>query len=393
MRMHSSWYFLLAALTFGYSMAIPAAPVIIPSPPDLAATAYMLMDADSGEILVSHNIDQRLPPASLTKMMTSYIAAGEIKKEVIDLNEPVEISVTAWRMGGSKMYIREGTRVSFNDLLKGVVIQSGNDASVAVAERVAGSEDAFVDIMNQQAALLGMKDTQFVNSTGWPDEDHYTTARDMATLAVALIEDFPGHYKMYAEKYFTYGNIRQPNRNSLLWRDSSVDGVKTGHTEAAGYCLVASAIRDGMRLISVVMGARSEEARAAESQKLLTYGFRYFETMQLYGAEEVLNTVRVWGGMQESLDLGLLESVVLTIPRGTREDLTATMDINVVIEAPLKIGQVLGKLTITQPDAEALEVPIVALKTVDEAGFFSGLLDAIYLFFLQLFSMDTLHRT
>jgi len=392
MRMHSSWYFLLTAFSLVYSMLTSAAPVIIPSPPELAATAYLLVDADSAEVLVSHNVGQRLPPASLTKMMTSYIAASEIKRDVVGLSDPVKISVKAWRMGGSKMYIREGTQVSLKDLLKGVIIQSGNDASVSVAEHISGSEDAFADVMNQMAVLLDMKDTHFVNATGWPDEDHYTTAKDMATLAVALIRDYPDHYKMYAEKYFTYGNIRQPNRNSLLWRDNSVDGVKTGHTEAAGYCLVASAKRDGMRLVSVVMGARSEEARAAESQKLLTYGFRYFETMQLYKAQEVLSTVRVWGGQDETVRLGLVEGVVLTAPRGTREDLTATMDINSVIEAPLKVGQALGTLTITRLDAETLEVPIVALKSVDESGLFSSLLDTIHLFFLQLFGMETLHR-
>jgi D-alanyl-D-alanine carboxypeptidase (penicillin-binding protein 5/6) len=391
MRMHTSWYFLLTAVTLGYSMVASTAPVIIPSPPELAAAAYVLVDAESGEILVSHNVDQRLPPASLTKMMTSYIAAGELEKENVDINDLVEVSIKAWQMGGSKMYIREGTKVSFKDLLKGVIIQSGNDASVAVAEHVAGSEEAFADVMNQQAVLLGMTDTHFVNSTGWPDEDHYTTAKDMTTLAIALIADFPDHYKMYSEKYFTYGNIRQPNRNSLLWRDNSVDGIKTGHTEAAGYCLVASAIRDGMRLVSVVMGVRSEESRAAESQKLLTYGFRYFETLRLYEAEEVLSTVRVWGGKDETVRLGLAEAVVLTTPRGTREDLTATMDINAVIEAPVKVGQVLGKLSITQPDAETLGVPIVALKSVDEAGFFTSLWDTILLFFLQLIGMDTLH--
>lgn len=391
MWMHNKWYFLFIAASLLYSQVSLAAPVIIPSPPELAASAYILVDADSGEVLVSHNVDQRLAPASLTKIMTSYIAAGEIKRNVVSLSDPVEISVKAWRMGGSKMYIREGTKVSFQDLLKGVIIQSGNDASVSVAEHIAGSEDAFANVMNQQATLINMKDTHFVNATGWPDEEHYTTTRDMATLAIALIRDYPEHYKMYAEKYFTYGNIRQPNRNSLLWRDNSVDGVKTGHTEAAGYCLVASAERDGMRLVSVVMGARSEETRAAESQKLLAYGFRYFETIQLYKAQEVLSTVRVWGGQEDTLKLGLLEAVVLTVPRGTREDLNASMDINSVIEAPLKIGQTLGKLTITQPEKEALEVPIVALKSVDEAGFFSSLWDAIHLFFLQLFGMETLH--
>ena len=391
MQKKLTWQILVSLVISLCSALATAAPVIIPSPPDLAASAYLLLDPDSGEVLVSHNIDQRLPPASLTKMMTSYIAANEIKNGTVSLDDQVAVSIKAWRMGGSKMYIREGTRVQLAELLKGVVIQSGNDASIAVAEHIAGSEDAFADVMNQQAVILNMKESNFVNATGWPDENHYTTARDMATLAAAIIQDHPEHYKSYSEKYFTYGNIRQPNRNSLLWRDNSVDGVKTGHTEAAGYCLVASAVRDGMRLISVVMGARNVEARASESQKLLTYGFRYFETLNLYKAEQVLSNVRVWGGEHKTIDLGVMEDVQITAPRGTRENLVANMDINSVIEAPLKAGQSVGTLTITISETESLEVPIVVFEAVAESGFFSSLMDAIYLFFLQLFGMDTLH--
>jgi D-alanyl-D-alanine carboxypeptidase (penicillin-binding protein 5/6) len=302
----------------------------------------------------------------------------------------VNISVKAWEKGGSKMYIREGTKVKLEDLLRGIIIQSGNDASIAVAEHIAGSEEAFADIMNQHAEQLGMKDTHFVNATGWPDEQHYTTAHDLAILAVALIRDFPDHYAMYSEKYFTYNNIRQPNRNKLLWRDPTIDGVKTGHTESAGYCLVASAKREGMRLVSVVMGTRSEETRAVESQKLLTYGFRYFETIPLYRAAESIKTVRVWGGMIDSIPVGMAENVILTVPRGTRDNLVANLDIASVIKAPLKVGEALGTLTVRITDEESLQVPIVALQDDEESGFFSGLWDAIVLFFMQLLGMDTL---
>lgn len=368
-----------------------AAQVIIPSPPQLAAQAYLLMDADSGKILVEQNGGQRLPPASLTKIMTSYVAATELAQGNIKLDDQVDISVTAWRMGGSRMYVQEGTKVSLQDLLRGVIIQSGNDASVALAEHIAGSESAFADMMNQQAKILGMKDTQFVNATGWPDENHYTNAVDMALLTVALIKDHPDHYRMYAEKYFSYNNIRQPNRNSLLWRDNSVDGVKTGHTDAAGYCLVTSATRQGMRLISVLMGAKNEEVRATESQKLLTYGFRFFETYRLYDAATSLSNHRIWGGVDESIDLGLQEKVVITIPRGMKEELSAKMEIDNVIEAPFEAGTQFGNLTISMGDEVIYEAHLTALKSMPESGFFSNSWDDIHLFFLQLFGLDTRH--
>lgn len=251
---------------------LSAANGLIPRAPDVDARGYLLMDAKSGQVIVEHNAEQELPPASLTKMMTAYLVEKEIAAGNITEQEMVPISVKAWRMGGSRMFIQEGTRVSVQDLLKGVVIQSGNDASVALAEYVAGSEEAFADLMNNQARELGMDDTHFMNATGWPAENHYTTAHDLAILARAIIRDFPEHYDLYAQKEFTYNGITQHNRNLLLWRDDSVDGLKTGHTEEAGYCLVSSAKQDGMRLIAVVMGTDSEAARARESQKLLSYG-------------------------------------------------------------------------------------------------------------------------
>jgi D-alanyl-D-alanine carboxypeptidase (penicillin-binding protein 5/6) len=387
--------FVLSVLVLPTAQDVSGATAIIPAPPQLAAEGYLLIDADSGLVLVEHNSLQRLPPASLTKMMTSYVVSSELMNGTLKLDEEVEVSVKAWRTRGSSMFIREGTKVKVDDLLRGVIIQSGNDASVALAEHIAGSEEAFADVMNQQADILGMVDTRFINATGLPDEDHYTTASDLARLTVALIYDFPEHYKLYKEKYFTYGAPgevpkRQNNRNLLLWRDKSVDGVKTGHTDAAGYCLVSSSLRNGMRLIAVIMGAGSEEKRATESLKLLTYGFRYFETLKLYDAGETLKTVRVWGGTNPGLTLGLEAAMTITVPRGSKANLTASMDIQGVIEAPVSKGQALGKLLVTDGDTVVAEVPLIALIGVKEAGFLKSFWDAVMLFSTQVFSGDPL---
>lgn len=375
-------------LTLWLSVASAASDPIIPAPPQLAASAYLLIEATTGEVLVDFNSDQRLPPASLTKMMTSYVAASELERGTISKADMVSISVRAWRMQGSRMFIQEGTKVKLDDLLRGIIIQSGNDASVALAEHIAGSEEAFAGLLNQHALRLGMMDTNFVNATGWPDENHYTSARDLAKLAIALINVHPEHYKIYSEKTFTFNDITQRNRNSLLFRDNTVDGVKTGHTDAAGYCLVSSAMRNGMRLVSVVMGANSESSRSTESQKLLTYGFRYFETVNLYESDVSLRKVRVWGGTHQSINLGLVEDVVLTIPRGSRDNLMANVEINQEIHAPLQKGQQLGSLTIA--GGTSLSTPLVALNAVEEAGFFSRLWDTLSLFFLKMFSGDPL---
>lgn len=375
-------------LVFAQTLQPPAPrqPSIIPAPPQLAATGYLLIDADTGHVLVEHNADERLPPASLTKMMSSYLVSEQIARGTVAEEDMVNISVKAWRMGGSKMFIREGTQVSVKDLLLGVIVQSGNDATVALAEHISGSEEAFVDVMNQQAARMGMNSTHFENSTGWPAEGHLTTARDLATLARAVINDHPEHYALYREKVFVWNDIRQPNRNLLLFRDETVDGLKTGHTEEAGYCLVASAKRDNMRLISVVMGTTSEEARAAESQKLLSYGFRYFETRTLYNGGEQVSSARVWSGQAQEVTLGVAENLTLTLPRGRQEELQANMLVNEIIKAPLEVGQVLGSLTVTLDDEQLAEVPIVALQAVEQSGFFARLVDSIKLFFRNLFS-------
>ena len=377
------------------SIEIYAAPVIIPAPPKLAANGYLLIDASTGKVLVAHNGEQRLPPASLTKIMTSYVAAKQLALGTISLEDQVDISVEAWRMEGSRMFVREGTKVRLEDLIRGIVIQSGNDASVAVAEHIAGSESAFAELMNRYALQLGMTGTNYVNSTGLPDENHYTTAHDLALLTIALVSEFPEHYSIYKERSFTYGAPgeqpkRQSNRNKLLFRDSSVDGVKTGHTKAAGYCLVASALREEMRLISVVMGASSEEIRARESQKLLTYGFRYFETSSLYKADNVLKQVRVWGGQHSSIRLGLMEDLVLTIPRGSRKTLKTVIDIDDEVHAPLSMGDKLGTLTVRLSENETTSLPLVALNSVKASGFLASLWDSIRLFFLKLFNGDPL---
>ncbi|MBT3463095.1 MAG: D-alanyl-D-alanine carboxypeptidase [Gammaproteobacteria bacterium] len=385
--MMRSLFFLLSIALF---QAAVAAPRIIPAPPQLATEGHILLDAATGTVIIEENAEMRLPPASLTKIMTSYIIASEIQQGRISLDDLVPISVKAWKMEGSRMFVREGTEVKVSDLVRGIVIQSGNDASVAMAEFIAGDEQAFADIMNQVAQKLGMTRTQFKNATGLPDEGHYTTAKDLSLLARALIRDFPEHYKVYKEKYFSYNDIRQANRNSLLWRDDAVDGMKTGHTEAAGFCLVASAEKKDMRLVSVVMGATSERSRSTESQKLINYGFRYFESVKLYDGLESLRRVKVWGGLHESLDVGIEAPARLTIPNGARGALAAEVTLDPVIKAPVRRGQILGLLRISLEGETMLERPVVALNGVDEAGLVSTLIDEVSLFFLSLFSGDPL---
>ena len=359
--------------------------VLIPSPPQIAGSSYVLMDPKSGRIIMEENSHERLPPASLTKMMTAYIVERELDEGRIAMSDMVPISVNAWKTEGSRTFVREGTQVSVEDLLRGVIIQSGNDASVALAEFVAGSEDAFVDIMNQQAQLLGMKDTNFENATGLPSPDHFSTAYDLAMLAQAIINDYPENYPLYAEKHFTYNNIRQPNRNSLLWRDDSVDGLKTGHTEEAGYCLVASAKRNDTRFIAVVMGTSSSEARAQEIQKMLNYGFRYYESERLFQSGQELIEARVWGGQADQLSVGMTEDVYVTIPRGSRNDLESTVDLDSVIKAPIKVGDELGRVKVSYNGEVLVDQPVLALTEVSEGGFFKRIWDAIKLFFVRLF--------
>ncbi|MBN7771550.1 D-alanyl-D-alanine carboxypeptidase [Marinobacter daepoensis] len=360
--------------------------VLIPSPPQIAGSSWVLMDPLSGRVIMEHNSRERLPPASLTKMMTAYIVERELDEGRIAMSDMAPISVKAWRTEGSRTFVQEGTSVSVEDLLKGVIIQSGNDASVALAEFIAGSEGAFVDIMNQQAQLLGMNDTHFENATGLPSGNHYSTAYDLAILAQAIIQDYPENYPLYAQKHFTYNNIRQPNRNSLLWRDDSVDGLKTGHTDEAGYCLVASAQRGETRLIATVMGTTNSESRAQEVQKMLNYGFRYYETERLFRAGQELMTSKVWGGQADSISVGMPEDIYVTIPRGARDKLESVIDLDSVIKAPIKVGDELGRVRVVMDGQTLVDEPVLALTDVQEGGVFKRIWDAIKLFFVQLFN-------
>ena len=348
-----------------------------PTAPKVAAKSYILQDFASGRILVEHDADQRLPPASITKLMTAYVVSHELEAGNIALTDEVLISEKAWRMVGSRSFIEVNTKVPVEVLLRGMIIQSGNDAAVALAEHIAGSEETFAQMMNQYAQQLGMFNTNYRNSTGLPDSDHYTTAKDIALLSAAIIRDFPEEYKWYAEKEYTYNGITQHNRNKLLWRDSSVDGLKTGHTEEAGYCLAASAQRSGMRLISVVLGTRSENARAQETQKLFNYGFRFFETHDLYKAQDKISDVKVWKGAEKQVDLGLAQSLAVTVPRGRYKELVATTNVQQPVIAPIAAGEQLGEVEIRLGDELIAKQPLIALQSVDEGSWWRQLVDTI----------------
>jgi D-alanyl-D-alanine carboxypeptidase (penicillin-binding protein 5/6) len=364
-----------------YIQAANAA-VPIPAPPKVAAKNFILVDTNSGSVLAEKEADVQVEPASITKLMTSYVIYKELEAGRLGMDDMVTISEKAWRMGGSRMYVEVDKQVSVHDLMKGLIIQSGNDATVALAEHIAGTERAFVDLMNQYASSLGMAGTYFANSTGWPAEGHLTTARDISKLAVAVINEFPEHYAWYKEKVFTFNNIKQYNRNKLLWSDDSVDGIKTGHTESAGYCLVASALRSDMRLVSVVLGTDSEKSRASVSTSLLNYGFRFFETHRLYAAGEILNRSRVWKGDSEKVSLGLLKDLYITIPRGSYGQLEAVMDVDANIVAPLDKGSQHGAVRVSLAEEEMLKAPLVALESVSEGSLFQIAKDHI----LQLFN-------
>ena len=375
----------LFVLSLGLVAPALAQTQVIPRPPQVNASSYILIDAETGSVLVEENADQALPPASLTKIMTVYVADHELDSGTISLEDEVHVSVNAWRAEGSKMFIQEGTRVKLEDILRGIIIQSGNDASIALAEHIAGSEDAFADMMNQHAELLGMKNSHFMNASGLPHADHYMSARDLALLARSAIERFPDSYSIYGEREFTYNDIRQPNRNSLLFTDRNVDGMKTGHTEEAGYCLVASSVRDGMRLITVVMGTSSENARAVETQKLLTYGFRFFETHQLFEGDEVLESAKVWSGKTETVEVGVNTPLTVTLPRGQADSLVRELTIDDAIKAPISAGQTLGKLKVSIGDQVFYDGPVVAMHDVERGGLLKRLMDWLHLFFLSLF--------
>ncbi len=348
-----------------------------PTAPQIAAKSYILQDFASGRVIAEHNAEQRLPPASITKLMTAYVVSHELEAGNIKLDDKVLISEKAWKMVGSRSFIEVNTKVPVEVLLRGMIIQSGNDAAVALAEHVAGSEETFAQMMNQYAQKLGMVNTHYRNATGLPDPDHYTTAKDIAILSTAIIRDFPEHYKWYAEKEYTYNKITQHNRNKLLWRDTSVDGLKTGHTQEAGYCLAASAKRSGMRLISVVLGTRSDNARAQETQKLLNYGFRFFETHELYKTGHEVTTSKIWKGSEKELELGVSEPLAVTVPRGRYKELVATTNLQHPIVAPVAQGSVLGEVEIRLDNKIVAKQPLIALAAVEEGSWWRRIWDSI----------------
>lgn len=377
---------LTLSITLITSVYSASAQEIVPSPPELAAKSYVLMDAATGQVLINNNGDQRLPPASLTKLMTAYIATLEMKKGQVHGTDLVPISEKAWKTGGSKMFVEVGKQVPLDTLLHGIIIQSGNDASVAVSEYLAGSEEVFADIMNKTAQQLGMQNSHFMNATGLPLEGHYSSAHDMAILARAIIYEDPAHYAIYKQKEFLWNNIKQTNRNLLLWRDSTVDGLKTGHTDEAGYCMVASAVRNNLRLIAVLFGTNSEKARAEETQKLLTYGFRFYENKTFIKKDTSLTKIRVWKGTASEVNAGLANDLSLTLLKPQFNGLQAQVTTVKQLVAPVQAGQVVGKVEIKTANNQVItSVDLVALQSVDQAGFFKRIWDSIVLFFKGLF--------
>lgn len=359
-------------------------PAPTPPPPSITGSAWLLMDYATGQVLAGENIDTRVEPASITKVMTSYVAAAELKAGKINAADLVTISENAWRSGGagtdgSTSFMPLGSQVKFDDLLHGMIVQSGNDASIAIAEHVAGSEEAFAALMNQYAQRLGMSGSHFVNAHGLSNAEHYSTARDIAVLSQALIRDFPDEYAYYKLKEYTFNNIRQHNRNSLLWRDASVDGIKTGHHSGAGYCLATSALRDDQRLISVVMGSTSEKLRADDSQALLNWGFRFYETHTLYAAAAQVAEVKLWKGKSDTVALGLVTPLRITLPRGRYNDLKPTMDVPAQLLAPVGKGQRVGTLRVSLDDNVLVERPLVALDDIAEGGLFKRLNDGFWM--------------
>jgi len=353
----------------------------VPDAPVIGAKSYLLIDSNTGHELASLKPDSRLAPASLTKLMTAYAVFVALRDEQIKLDDAVTVSEKAWRTPGSRMFIEVGTQVTVEELLLGMIVQSGNDASVALAEYVAGTESVFAQMMNQYAAALGMVSSRFQNATGLPGEDHYSTARDLATLARAIITEFPEYYRWYSVKEYEYNGIAQNNRNSLLWRDPSVDGMKTGRTDEAGYCLVSSAERDGMRIVAVVLGTSSAKSRVDGSQALLNYGFRFFETRLLYRASEKVADARIWKAEKEMIELGVANDLYITIPRGSFDDVESVLDMPNILMGPVAIGQPLAELTVSLNGATLVNEPLRALEENPEGSFWQRTRDGVKLWF------------
>ena len=375
---------LLGLIFSGILCLVPtllAAQVITPAPPSLSARGYLLIDQHSGRVLASKAENERMEPASITKLMTAYVIFSALRAGQIELSDQVLVSEKAWRTPGSRMFIEVGKRVPVELLLQGMIVQSGNDASVALAEHVASSEEIFAGLMNQLADQLGMTETHYVNSTGLPAEDHYTSAADIAKLAKAIITEYPEYYRWYSQREFTFNDIKQSNRNSLLWRDPSVDGLKTGFTDAAGYCLVSSAMRNGMRLIAVVLGNRNEGARARESQTLLNYGFRFFETRLLYPAGGAVTEARVWKGSRELADLGVKDNFYVTVPKGSYDQLEAAVDVPARLMAPLDPSQQLGQIRVVLDEQTMASADLYTLTDVETGNLWQRSRDTVLLWF------------
>jgi D-alanyl-D-alanine carboxypeptidase (penicillin-binding protein 5/6) len=360
---------------------------MVPKAPKLNLDSYILLEANTNTVIAEFNSENQISPASMTKVMSGYVIADQIASGAISLDDKVLVSEKAWKTGGSKMFIEAGKRVSVRDLLSGIVIQSGNDATVAMAEYVAGSEEGFVDFMNAYASELGLSNTLFQNAVGWTDPNHFSSVNDLAQLTKALIANFPDHYATYKEKEFTFSGIRQLNRNKLLWRDDSVDGVKTGHTESAGYCLISSAKRNDMRLIAVVAGSPSENERLISSQRLLEYGFRFFATQKLISKDSEITTAKVWGGKMDEVALGTKEDILLTLPRSDFKSIKANYNFKNNIQAPISNGYVIGDIEFISDDRVVLSAPLVAIESVEAKGFFGRIWARIVFWILSLFSI------
>lgn len=360
-------------------------PLVTPSAPILNAKAYILIDVNSGKIIAEKNSEEHLPPASLTKMMTLYVISNALHNEQIHLNDSVRVSRDAWKIGGSRMFIKEGQQVSVEELLKGIIVDSGNDACVAMAEHLGGTENAFTDIMNQQAQNLGMKNSHFTDSTGLPNPELYTTAKDLAILGRALINDFPQYYGWYKQKWFTYNGIRQPNRNRLLWRDTQVDGIKTGHTNDAGFCLVSSAKRENMRLLAVVLGEPNDSSRADDSEKLLNYGFRFFETHKLYQSNQTVTELPLYKGAIDKLNVGMPDDQFITIPSGQYQRLSVSTKIPSYLQAPVTKGDKVGELVVQFDNNIIATRPLYALQSIEAGGIYTRTKDSIRLAFKHWF--------
>ena len=359
---------------------------LVPPAPKLNLSSYILIEASTNTVIAEYDSDNQIAPASMTKVMSGYVIADQIANGSISLDDKVLISEKAWKTGGSKMFIEAGKRVSVKDLLSGIIIQSGNDATIAMAEYVAGSEEGFVDFMNAYASEMGLTNSLFQNSTGFSDPNHFSSAKDLAKLTQALINNFPDHYATYNEKEFTFSGIRQLNRNKLLWRDDSVDGVKTGHTDSAGFCLISSAQRNDMRLIAVVAGSESENERLTASQRLLEYGFRFYATQKLVSQEIKVTTAKVWGGKTDEVALGSTKDIYLTLPRSEFKNIKANYQFNNNLQAPIEIGQMIGSIEFTSNDRVVLSAPLVAIETVEAKGFFGMLWSRLVYWITTLFS-------